>query len=100
MIRDPIVITDGLCMHIPQTRIHHRDYPEVQGEGRSASDAADHLEGRLACGLDFVHGRERAALEQALADVRAARPTRPRPGRGALVRVPSDVLRPGPRACC
>jgi hypothetical protein len=69
-----IIITDGFWMHIRHTRIHHRHYPEVRGEGRSLADAAAHLMNQLAIALDYAHGREREAIERALADVRAIRP--------------------------
>jgi hypothetical protein len=69
-----IIIVDGCWMHIRHTQIHHRRYPEVRGEGRSIADAAAHLMNQLAMGLDFAHGREREAIEKALADVRSIRP--------------------------
>jgi hypothetical protein len=69
-----IIITDGFWMHIRHTRIHHRHYPEVRGEGRSLADAVAHLMNQLATALDFAHGREREAIERAIADVRAIRP--------------------------
>lgn len=79
-----IVITDGYWMHIRHTRIYHRRYPEVRGEGRSLTDAASHLVNQLTCGLDFVCGREREAVERAIADVRAIRTSRPRHRHEAL----------------
>ena len=91
MIHDPdtsIIITDGYWMHIRHTRIYHRRYPEVRGEGRSLADAASHLVNQLTRGLDFAHGREREAVERAVADVRAIRPSRPRHRPGALAAVP------------
>ena len=60
-------------MHIRHARIYHRRYPEVRGEGRSLADAASHLMNQLTRALDFVHGREREAVERAIADVRAIR---------------------------
>jgi hypothetical protein len=91
MIHDPgasIVITDGHWMHVRHTRIYHRRYPEVRGEGRSLADAASHLVNQLTCGLDFVWGREREAIAQAIADVRALRSSRPQLRPGALATVP------------
>jgi hypothetical protein len=91
MIHDPgtsIVITDGYWMHLRHTRIYHRRYPEVRGEGRSLADAASNLMNQLTCCLDFVHGREREAVERAVSDVRAIRSSRPRPRPGALAAVP------------
>ena len=73
-----IVITDGYWMHIRHTRIYHRDYPEVQGEGRSFADAATHLANQLNQAVDFVHGRSRRErLARAIADIRALRAARP-----------------------
>jgi hypothetical protein len=83
-----IVITDGYWMHIPQTRIHHRRYPELRGEGRSLADAASHLVNQLTRSLDFAHGREREAVERAVSDVRSLRSSRPRHRPGALSAVP------------
>jgi hypothetical protein len=77
MVHDPgklIIITEGFWMHIRLIRIHHRHYPEVRGEGWSLADAAHHLTKKLTNALDCVHGRDREALEAALADVRAIRP--------------------------
>jgi hypothetical protein len=91
MSHDPgnsIVITDGYWMHIPQTRIYHRRYPEARGEGRSLADAASHLVNQLTRSLDFAHGREREAVERAVADVRALPTSRPRHRPGALAVVP------------
>jgi hypothetical protein len=76
MIHDPgspIIITDGHWMHIRHFGIYHRRYPEIRGEGRSLVGAASHLMNQLTRGLDCAHGREREALERALADVRAIR---------------------------
>jgi hypothetical protein len=84
----PIVITDGYWMHIRHTRIYHRRYPEVRGEGRSLADAASHLVNQLTCCLDFVCGREREAVARAIADVQTLRPSRPRHRPGALAAVP------------
>jgi hypothetical protein len=83
-----IVITDGYWMHIRHTRIYHRRYPEVRGEGRSLADAASHLVKQLTRGLDFVHGRELEAVERAIAEVRAVRSSRPRHSPGAHAAIP------------
>ena len=86
MIHDPskpIIITDINLMHIPHTRIYHRRFPEVRGEGRSLAEAASHLLNQLTCCQDFVHGRKREAVKRAVAEVRAFRssqtPHRQRP---------------------
>src|SRR3954463_10382000 len=83
-----IVITDGHWKHIRHTRVHHRSYPELRGEGRTLADAASHLVNQLNCCLDFVHGSEREAVERAVAEVRAFRMSRPRHRPGALVAAP------------
>ena len=83
-----IVITEGYWMHIPQTQIYHRRYPEARGEGRSLADAASHLVNQLTRGLDFAPGCEREAVERAVAEVRAFRSSRPRHRPGALAAVP------------
>ena len=77
MFHDPgasIIVTNGSWMHIRLTRIYHRHYPEVRGEGRSIADAAAHLVKQLANALDCAHGREREALKPTLAASRAIRP--------------------------
>jgi hypothetical protein len=83
-----IVITDGYWLHIRHTRVWHRRYPEVRGEGRSLADAASHLINQLTSALDFVHGREREAVERAIADVRVIRTSRPRHRPEALAAAP------------
>jgi hypothetical protein len=91
MIHDPdtsIVIADGYWMHIRLTRIYHRLYPEVRGEGRTLAEAAGHLMSQLTRGLDFAHGREREAAERAVADVRAIRSSRLRQRPAALAAAP------------
>ena len=91
MSHDPgnsMVITEGYWMHIPGTRIYHRRYPEARGEGRTLAEAASHLVNQLTLGLDFVHGREREAVERAIADVRSLRTSRPRHQPAALTAVP------------
>ena len=83
-----IVIADGYWRHIRHTRIYHRRYPELRGEGRTLAEAASHLVNQLTCGLDFVCGREREAVERAIADVRSLRTSRPRHRPAALTAVP------------
>ncbi len=91
MHHDPetsIVIADGYWMHIRHTCIYHRRYPEARGEGRTLAEAARHLVNELARVLDFTQGREREAVERAIAEVRALRSSRPRQRPGALAAVP------------
>jgi hypothetical protein len=75
-----IVIVDGYWISIHHTRVYHRHYPEVRGEGRSLVEAATHLMNQLARSLDSAHGHGREAVERAMADVRALLRT-VRPGR-------------------
>lgn len=69
--RGPLVVTRGNWMHIRLTRVHHPSFPEISGEGRSVAEATVHLAGLLARCLDHTQGPRRAALKQALAEVRA-----------------------------
>jgi hypothetical protein len=51
---------------------HHRDFPEVRGEGRSPDEAAARLAERLSRTLDSVPSDcRRELLERAIEDVRA-----------------------------
>ena len=79
-------------MHIRHTRIYHRRYPEVRGKAGSLAEAASHLVNQLTCGLDFVRGREREAVERAVAEVRAFRSSRPRHRPGSLAAVHDAVI--------
>jgi len=66
-----IVVTGGHWMHIPITRVYHRHYPEVRGEGRSLREASDHLARLLAPGLEHEQGVRHEAIRLAIVDVRA-----------------------------
>ena len=91
MNHDPgssIVIADGYWMHIRHTRIYHRRYPEARGEGRTLAEAVRRLVSELTRGLDSTHGREREAVERAVAEIRALRSPRPREQPGALAVAP------------
>ncbi len=83
-----IVIAEGYRMHMPQTRIYHRRYPEARGEGRSLADATSHLVNQLTRSLDFAYGPEREAVERAVADVQSLGTSRPRHQPRALAVVP------------
>jgi len=55
----------GLCAH-------HRDFPEIHGEGRSPKDAAMRLAELLSSALDNASSDySRQSIQQAIADVRA-----------------------------
>jgi hypothetical protein len=71
---EPLIVTDGNWMHIPVTRVYHRHYPEVRGEGRSLGEASRQLARLLTRGLDRTHGAEREEMERVIAAVRAIRP--------------------------
>jgi hypothetical protein len=52
--------------------VHHRDFPEVRGEGRSAEDAAERLVEHLSRTLDNAPSVwRRDLIERAIGDVRA-----------------------------
>ena len=82
-----IVITNGMDAHPPYSNLPP-SLPGTPGEGRTLADAASHLVNQLICGLDFVHGSEREAVERAVAEVRAFRSSRPRHRPWALAAVP------------
>jgi hypothetical protein len=86
-LRRLIVVTNGHCMHIPVTRVYHRHYPEVRGEGRSLHEASEDLSRLLARGLDRAHGPRREAMERALDDIRALRLADTRPSRPAMAAI-------------
>lgn len=57
---------------IHATAVHHREFPEVCGEGDSPQDAATRLADLLARTLDSAPSDwRRGQLEQAIEDVRA-----------------------------
>lgn len=52
--------------------VHHREFPEVRGEGDSLEDAAAHLAGLLERTLDSAPSDwRRQGIERAIEDVRA-----------------------------
>ena len=75
----PIVVTDGYWNHIHCTRVYHRWFPEVRGEGGSIGEATRDLARQLACALEAVRGSgQHEAIERALTDVHGLRPARRR----------------------
>jgi hypothetical protein len=69
---------DYACHSIPMTRVHHREFPEVWGEGRTAFEGTHHLIHRLELYLEGAASHfRRDAIRQALADVRAFQTTVP-----------------------
>ena len=71
---DQVVITPAghsmLAFHA--SAVHHRDFPEVQGEGHSPEDAAARLADLLARTMDSAPSDwRRDQLQRAIEDVRA-----------------------------
>jgi hypothetical protein len=76
MISDPnqvIVATEDYPFHsVHSLSVHHRDFPEVRGEGGSPDDAAARLVELLLRTLDNAPSAwRRESLERAIEDVRA-----------------------------
>jgi hypothetical protein len=60
------------CASIHALAVHHRDFPEVRGEGGSPEDAASRLAELLSITLDNAPSDwRRENIEKAIADVRA-----------------------------
>ncbi len=52
--------------------VHHRDFPEIRGEGESPKDAAEQLAERLFLTLDHAPSAwRRESVQKAIEDVRA-----------------------------
>jgi hypothetical protein len=67
-----VIVSTGPCdCHAVQTtRVHHRDFPELQIEGGTAGEAGARLKSQLHRELvDVPSGYRRAAVEHAIADV-------------------------------
>ena len=76
MMSDPthVIVTneDCSCHSVHSLAAHHRDLPELRGEGRSPQDAAARLEELLSRSLDSVPSDcRREILLHAIEDVRA-----------------------------
>ena len=72
--RDQVVVTPARHSILPvhALAVHHRDFPEVQGEDHSPEAAAARLAELLARTLDSAPSDwRRETLEQAIQDVRA-----------------------------
>ena len=70
----PVVITteEHPFLTVHTSTVHHREVPEVQGEGQSPEDAVARLVERLSRTLDNApSGWQREIIERALAEVRA-----------------------------
>ncbi len=67
-----IMTQEHPCLCRQRETLHHRDFPEVQGEGDSLEDAAVQLAGLLERTLDSAPSDwRREGLERAIEDVRA-----------------------------
>jgi hypothetical protein len=68
-----IVTPDDRPLHsVHGVSVHHRDFPELRGEGGSQAEAAARLAERLSCALDNVtNGWHKEMLERAIEDARA-----------------------------
>ncbi|WP_435015500.1 hypothetical protein TA3x_003040 [Tundrisphaera sp. TA3] len=65
-----VIVTTGATAHA--TLIHHRDFPEIRGEGESPSAAAENLANHLTRALDSALTKwRRDAIQQAIDEVRA-----------------------------
>lgn len=54
------------------SEVHHGDFPEIRADGKSPSDAANHLANQLTRALDSALTTwRRETIQQAIADVRA-----------------------------
>lgn len=76
MMSDPdqVVITPPAhpCLCGQREAVHHREFPEVRGEGDSLEDAAAHLAEMLQRTLDSAPSDwRRQGIERAIEDVRA-----------------------------
>lgn len=76
MIRDPeqVVVTPAgpPVLASQMSVVHHRDFPELRGEGESPGDAAARLADLLARMLDSAPSEwRREQIEQAIEDVLA-----------------------------
>jgi hypothetical protein len=60
------------CHTVTTTHIHHRDFPELNSEGESVTDAGAQLKNALVRERDnAASGFHRSAIERAIADVEA-----------------------------
>lgn len=65
-----VIVTEGATANT--TRVHHRDFPEIQADGQTDKEAASFLVNKLAMALDTaLTDWRRQTLSTALADVQA-----------------------------
>jgi hypothetical protein len=76
MSADPrqVIVTESCCQacDVHTVRVHHQCFPEMQVEGMSAEQAADHLAERLTAALDSASDPSHyEAVRVAIDDTRA-----------------------------
>jgi hypothetical protein len=96
MRNDPrrIIVTESCCQacSVHTVLVHHQNFPEMQIEGMSAKQAADHLVDRLTASLDSAFDpSHREAVQLAIDDARAFL------DREGAVHPARDLSRPGTR---
>jgi hypothetical protein len=65
-----VIVTEGATANT--TRVHHQDFPEIEADGGTATEAASFLANKLAMALDSaLTDWRRESLTRALADVEA-----------------------------
>ena len=70
--RQVIVGTENCCHPVQSLCAHHRDFPEIRGEGETDLGAAEKLTERLTLALDGAGSDwHRAQIEYAIEDVKA-----------------------------
>lgn len=71
MVTDnPIIVSTGVTPNT--TQIHHREFPEIRGEGTTPADAASHLGNQLVRALDTaLTPWRRETMQKAIDEVQA-----------------------------
>lgn len=72
--QDRVIVTDSLCAHcaVPVKRVHHRDFPELQSECGTVTEAVAHLADMLVKDREGARsGWHREAVDHAIDDVNA-----------------------------
>jgi hypothetical protein len=72
--QDRVIVQDGLCAHcaVHVKRVHHRDFPELQAECGTVTEAVAHLADMLVKDREGARsGWHREAIDDAINDVNA-----------------------------
>ncbi len=65
--QSPIIVATGATAHT--TSVHHRDFPEIRGDGENPADAANHLVNQLTRALDRALTKwRRESINKAITD--------------------------------